>query len=60
MYYALNQTTDNWMSEDVKTTSTLLTNLDKFTAYKVQVAAFTIKGHGPKTQEIVRRTSEDG
>lgn len=54
------QTYDEGNSIDVLKTSASLTDLSKFTEYKIQVAAFTVKGHGPRTQEIVLRTSEDG
>lgn len=37
-----------------------LVKLFKFTWYKIQIAAFTIKGLGPISPEIELRTSEDG
>lgn len=41
-------------------TRTTLDNLLKFTWYKIQIAAFTSKGTGPRSPEIELRTSEDG
>ena len=61
VYYAVHSSpTDDWMSEDVQNTFASLTNLSKFTQYRIQVAAFTVKGHGPMSEEIILQTSEDG
>ena len=35
-------------------------NLDKFTKYSVHVQAYNIKGAGPRSQDVVVLTLEDG
>lgn len=40
--------------------STFLKNLLKFTSYRIQVSAFTVKGDGPLSDAVIIRTEEDG
>jgi len=40
--------------------STLIKNLLKFTSYRIQVSAFTVKGDGPFSDAVIVRTEEDG
>ena len=41
-------------------TSTLVKSLLKFTSYRIQVSAFTVKGDGPLSKAVFVRTEEDG
>lgn len=42
------------------TQSKIVTGLDKYTEYELQVLAFTSAGDGPKSPSQVVRTREDG
>ena len=41
-------------------TSALIQGLLKFTNYRIQVSAFTVKGDGPRSDAFVVKTEEDG
>ena len=41
-------------------TSVLIQGLLKFTNYRIQVSAFTVKGDGPRSDAFVVKTEEDG
>ena len=41
-------------------TSALIQGLLKFTNYRIQVSAFTVKGDGPRSDVVVVKTEEDG
>ena len=40
--------------------STLIKSLLKFTSYRIQVSAFTVKGDGPLSDAVIVPTEEDG
>ena len=40
--------------------STFLKSLLKFTSYRIQVSAFTVKGDGPLSDAVIIQTDEDG
>ena len=65
VYYARNDSNtspDTWqfMETDASDRSIIISDLEKFTAYRIGVRAYTQVGDSPMSAVIVRRTDEDG
>ena len=48
------------MTVNTTNTSTTLSGLEEFVMYNISVRAYTSEGPGPYSEEITRRTLEDG
>jgi len=60
--YRLNRYRSGIMYQDVKgtdRTTTVVTDLHKYTEYSFRVLAYTVKD-GPWSKQVIRRTNEDG